>query len=46
MTLVQRAASSPLARSEQLHRWGEEALKRFATVAAAERDPERLWRLT
>jgi integrase/recombinase XerC len=46
MSLVPRDAASPLARAELLHRWSEEALRRFAAQAAGERDAERLWQLT
>ena len=45
MTLARRDGADPLARTEQLHRWGEAALKRFAVEAAGERDLEKLWRL-
>ncbi len=46
MTLTPRPGHDPLARTEQLHRWSEEALRRFAVQAANERDVERLWSLT
>jgi integrase/recombinase XerC len=46
MTLQRRDGTSPLARTEQLHAWSEEALRRFAVQAAGERDVERLWQLT
>lgn len=46
MSLVPRPGRDPLARTEQLHRWSEEALRRYAVQAANERDPERLWSLT
>lgn len=46
MTLATREGRDPLARAEQLHLWGEEALRRYAVEAAGARDPERLWRLT
>jgi integrase/recombinase XerC len=46
MPLQRHDPSSPLARAEQLHRWTEDALKRYAAQAAGERDAERLWRLT
>jgi integrase/recombinase XerC len=45
MTLERRDGASPLARTEQLHTWSEEALRRFAVQAAGERDVERLWLL-
>ena len=45
MTLVPAEKSDPLARTEQLHRWGEAALRRFAVEAAGERDLPKLWRL-
>jgi integrase/recombinase XerC len=46
MELVQLEPRDPLARAEQLHLWGEEALRRYALEAAGNRDAERLWRLT
>lgn len=46
MTLVSKEPRDPLARAEQLHLWGEEALRRYAVEAAGARDLERLWRLT
>ncbi len=45
MTLVPADKQDPLARTEQLHRWGEAALRRYAMEAAGERDLEKLWRL-
>jgi integrase/recombinase XerC len=45
VTLVPADHPDPLARAEQLHLWGEAALRRFAVEAAGERDVERLWRL-
>jgi integrase/recombinase XerC len=45
MDLEHRAGASPLARTEQLHTWDEERLRRYAVQAAAERDVERLWLL-
>ncbi len=46
MSLVPRTADTVLARTGQLHRWSEEALRRYAVQAASERDVERLWSLT
>jgi len=46
MALVKAEGNNPLARAEQLHLWGEEALRRFAMDAASQRDVDRLWRLT
>jgi integrase/recombinase XerC len=46
MTLTPRRGRDPLERTEQLHRWSEDALRRYAVQAAVERDPERLWALT
>lgn len=46
MTLAAASRHDPLARAEQLHRWGEEALRRYAMEAANARDAEKLWRLT
>ena len=40
---ARRNGADPLARTEQLHRWGEAALKRYAVEAAGERDLEKLW---
>lgn len=45
MALVPADRSDPLARTEQLHRWGEAALRRYAVEAAGDRDVEKLWRL-
>lgn len=46
MALVKATVTNPLARAEQLHLWGEEALRRFAMEAATQRDVEKLWQLT
>ena len=46
MTLAAADPRDPLARAEQLHLWGEAALRRYAVEAAGQRDVERLWRLT
>jgi integrase/recombinase XerC len=46
MSITRSEARDPLARAQRLHEWGEAALRRFATEAAAARDPERLWQLT
>jgi len=46
VTLAAAEPRDPLARAEQLHLWGEAALRRYAVEAAAQRDVEKLWRLT
>jgi integrase/recombinase XerC len=46
MTLRPRPPADALARAAHLHRWSEEALRRYAVGAANERDVERLWALT
>ena len=46
MTLAAAEPRDPLARAEQLHLWGEAALRRYAVEAAGQRDVEKLWRLT
>ena len=46
MTLATADQRDPLARAEQLHLWGEAALRRYAVEAAGQRDLEKLWRLT
>jgi integrase/recombinase XerC len=46
VTLATADHRDPLARAEQLHLWGEAALRRYAVEAAGQRDLERLWRLT
>jgi integrase/recombinase XerC len=46
MALSTQEPRDPLARAEQLHLWGEEALRRYAMEAAGNRDIDRLWRLT
>jgi integrase/recombinase XerC len=43
--IVPADRSDPLARAEQLHLWGEAALRRYAVEAAGVRDVDRLWRL-
>ncbi len=45
MSIERREGASPLARTERLHEWSEEALRRFAVAAAGDRDVERLWLL-
>lgn len=45
MTLSPSAGQDALARAAQLHRWSEDALRRFAAQAAGNRDVEDLWRL-
>ncbi len=45
MTILPRPSGGPLGRAERLQRWSEEALRRYAVLAATERDPERLWAL-
>ena len=46
MKLAARTPDTTLARADLLHRWSEEALRRYAVQAANERDAERLWTLT
>lgn len=45
VTLATADRGDPLARAEQLHLWGEAALRRYAVEAAGHRDVDRLWRL-
>jgi integrase/recombinase XerC len=45
VTIVPRAGDGALGRAERLQRWSEEALRRYAVQAAAERDADRLWEL-
>ena len=46
MQMTPRPAADALGRADQLQRWSEEALRRYAVQAANERDAERLWALT
>jgi integrase/recombinase XerC len=45
VTLAAADRPDPLARAEQLHLWGEAALRRYAVEAAGQRDVDKLWRL-
>ncbi len=46
MQLTPRLPDDTLGRADQLHRWSEEALRRYAVRAANERDAGNLWALT